>query len=100
MSPKISMELPFSTQNFVRLSKSFPNGIRELKSPDNLHVHFRLTDLTLQVFQRDPAIGCTVTSLLVDLSNASFLGVYSLSCSVLGVGNRAVNKTETCPHLQ
>lgn len=38
-------------------------------------------------------------NVLVSLFIMGLLGVCSLSCSVVGVGNCSVNKTETCPHL-
>lgn len=38
-------------------------------------------------------------NVLVNSFNIGLWGVYSLLCSVVGVGNSALNKTETCPHL-
>lgn len=55
--------------------------------------------MPLQVFQRDLAAGCTMVNVLVNSFSIGLWGVYSLLCSVLGVGNSALNKTETCPHL-
>ena len=51
------------------------------------------------MFQRDLAAGCTMMNVLVNSFNIGLWGVYSLLCSVVGVGNSALNKTETCPHL-